>query len=377
MKIFRAIGIILVALLLVVLAFYLTGHGEQLENIVQGIGTFFKNIWHWIVGLFGFIVAAFKRIGDFFGPSKAEKEIREENEAIKKELQEIRSQTRSTDETLAKDRAEYEAKRKEYETKIAESAAHAGRLKAIIADMKAKGSEEYIKSLDPIEKDQFEKDIHKDVAEIGEPAPLEKQFPAIVYKEVSRVLTLKEKEDKANEIGVEPAAMLAVIKVESSGGGFLSDGRPKILFEGHIFWRQLKLRQIDPAPLAGKYSDIIYPNWVKTFYQGGVGEYDRLGRACAIHNEAALASASWGLFQIMGFNHTLAGFGSVRKFVDAHYVSESEHLNAFCKFIKNQGILPFLVEKNWEEFARRYNGSGQVAVYAGLLKKAYEDIKKT
>ncbi|MBX7151832.1 N-acetylmuramidase family protein [bacterium] len=198
-----------------------------------------------------------------------------------------------------------------------------------------------------------------------------------MLKEKSRTLTLKDKEDKAKEIGVELAALRAVIQVESSGGGFLNDGRPKILFEGHIFWRQLALRKIDPAPLSEKYPDIIYPKWVKTFYKGGVGEFERLDRARTINDEAALASASWGAFQIMGFNYAPAGFGSVNKFVDAHYISENDHLTAFCNLIKNQGILPFLISKNWEKFAERYNGSGQIAVYAGLLKKAYEDFSKS
>ena len=33
----------------------------------------------------------------------------------------------------------------------------------------------------------------------------------------------------------EPGAVRAVCDVESAGGGFLADGRPKILFEAHIF----------------------------------------------------------------------------------------------------------------------------------------------
>lgn len=39
----------------------------------------------------------------------------------------------------------------------------------------------------------------------------------------------------AAQINIEPCALQAVCNVESSGSGFLSSGRPKILFEGHIF----------------------------------------------------------------------------------------------------------------------------------------------
>ena len=45
----------------------------------------------------------------------------------------------------------------------------------------------------------------------------------------------------------EAAALKAVQKVETGGkGGFLPSGRPTILFEGHIFWQQLRTRGIDP-----------------------------------------------------------------------------------------------------------------------------------
>jgi len=43
----------------------------------------------------------------------------------------------------------------------------------------------------------------------------------------------------SQQYGVEPAVILAIQQVESGGNGFFSDGRPKILFEGHIFWKEL------------------------------------------------------------------------------------------------------------------------------------------
>ena len=52
---------------------------------------------------------------------------------------------------------------------------------------------------------------------------------------------------KANNL--EPAAIKAVVVVESGGNGFISDGKPKLLFEGHIFWNQLIKIGIDPNKL--------------------------------------------------------------------------------------------------------------------------------
>ena len=50
----------------------------------------------------------------------------------------------------------------------------------------------------------------------------------------------------AEELGVDVAAVMAVKEVESSGKGFLAPNKPVILFEGHIFWSQLKDRGINP-----------------------------------------------------------------------------------------------------------------------------------
>jgi hypothetical protein len=61
-------------------------------------------------------------------------------------------------------------------------------------------------------------------------------------------------------LGVEPEVVMAVAEVESSGDGFLPTGEPKILFEPHIFWRELKKRGIDPKTITG-VEDILYEKW--------------------------------------------------------------------------------------------------------------------
>ena len=114
--------------------------------------------------------------------------------------------------------------------------------------------------------------------------------------------------DFAKKHNLELAAVKAVNEVESSGKGFFVDGRPKILFEGHIFWRQLKERGIDPHAISNAANaDVLYSKWTKSHYLGGTREYERLEKAAKLLNdprvkEAALASASWGSYQIMGFH---------------------------------------------------------------------------
>lgn len=160
----------------------------------------------------------------------------------------------------------------------------------------------------------------------------------------------------ARRHGVEPAALMAVMVVESNGSGFLPDGRCKILFEGHIFWRQLVIVGINPARLVMGNQDILYEVLDKRKYIGGAGEYARLEKAMKIHKIAAFKSASYGLFQIMGFNHALCGYTTVTEFVDAMNVSEKNQLTAALNFMHNRKLIDHLKQKNWQEFAKLYNG---------------------
>ncbi len=178
--------------------------------------------------------------------------------------------------------------------------------------------------------------------------------------------------DAAVSLGVEPAALAAVTVVESGGRGFLSDGRPKMLFEGHLFWRQLRKRGIDPAPIAVKHPTICYPSWTREFYLGGAREYIRYEAAKAIHVDAAIESASWGLFQLLGLNYKAAGFKTPQEFLLAHKQGERPQLDAICRWMKQNGLADRLKAKDWISFARGYNGPGQIDVYSTRLQTAYE-----
>lgn len=184
--------------------------------------------------------------------------------------------------------------------------------------------------------------------------------------------------DFANNYGLEVAVVKAVNEVESSGKGFLLSGKPKILFEGHIFWSQLEKRGINPADFSNSNTqNVLYRKWTKIYYQGGEKEYERLDEAINISSnplfkDAAYCSASWGAYQIMGFHAKPLGYANVQEFVDKMYLHEREHLKAFGKFLEVNNIISHLKNKNWAEFARRYNGSGyKLNKYDEKLQRAY------
>ena len=185
--------------------------------------------------------------------------------------------------------------------------------------------------------------------------------------------------DLAIRLGLEPALLKAVQLVEAAGrDGFLADGRPQILFEGHIMYKEIKNKfGLDKSVAAQKsYPTICFPKWDKSKYLGGVHEYKRLELAKEIDEECALKSASWGMFQICGFNHNLCECKDVFEFVHKMSESHANQLELMYYFMKNSGCLSNLKEKDWAGFARKYNGPGYAQnAYDQKLRNAYENFK--
>ena len=184
--------------------------------------------------------------------------------------------------------------------------------------------------------------------------------------------------ETAKMLDVEEEAVRAVSEVESGGrSGFLPDGRPMILFEGHIFWRELKKRGIDPEHYKDEYRDVLFPKWDRTSYKGGAAEHDRLRKAASINEEAALCSASWGMFQIMGFNHKACGYDTVQAYVEDVKAGSGNHILCFARFLKNIGLDKALRNRDWAGFAEKYNGPGyKQNRYDEKLQNAYLKYKK-
>jgi hypothetical protein len=164
--------------------------------------------------------------------------------------------------------------------------------------------------------------------------------------------------------------------VESNGNGFLATGEPVILFEPHVFWKELRKRNIDPAQHTTGNEDILYPQWGTKPYGPVRKQHQRLERAAKINRDAALSSASWGRFQIMGYNYKLCGYNSLQNFINDMYKDETKHLLAFTHYIKNTFLDDELRNHDWAGFARGYNGPMYTKnQYHIKLKKAYENLK--
>lgn len=157
----------------------------------------------------------------------------------------------------------------------------------------------------------------------------------------------------ASLLGADVAVMKAVARVESRGGGFLEDARPKILFEGHVFSRETK----------GKYDKshptISHPRWTKMHYVGGVAEYSRLEAAAALEKGAGtsirvvghvsdhgLQSPEGGVpfgADVCGRNEeergrTACGVHQVHPGGGARRLPQGEGVDAVCREVQRPGL---------------------------------------
>lgn len=166
--------------------------------------------------------------------------------------------------------------------------------------------------------------------------------------------------DALSVLGMQPTetpALWAVFEVETAGVtqgfGFRNDKKPQMLFERHKF-----------RDFTGKRFDATAPD-----ISGPAGaygplqrQYDRLDQALALctsaglGDEPALKSASWGIGQVMGFNHAAAGYPTASAMVAAMVQSEDAQLLAAARFMRDAGLDAHLRSRNWAKFARGYNG---------------------
>lgn len=182
-------------------------------------------------------------------------------------------------------------------------------------------------------------------------------FMQLFVNKNAPAITETDLQDAARRIGVPVANLKALAEKESGRGAFSQAGRPVILFEAHWFSR-LTDRRFDRS-----HPHISSRRWDRRLYARHMpGRYQRMADAAALDFDAALSSASWGRFQIMGFHWQLLGYGSPLQFAMAHVSTEANHLDALVRFIEANGLSRALRgcqannAQSCVEFASRYNG---------------------
>lgn len=179
-------------------------------------------------------------------------------------------------------------------------------------------------------------------------------------------------------LGIDAATLWAMLHVETLGCGYLASRRPQILFERHIF------SKLTNGALDATAPDVSNPQ------AGGYGasgdfQYTRLGQAYSLNpadpadpsvpsptRNAALASASWGLGQVLGTNAASVGFASIQDMVASMTGSEDGQLQAVVGFIQANNLQTALQQQDWVTYAEKYNGTNYAKnQYDTRLAQAY------
>lgn len=177
-----------------------------------------------------------------------------------------------------------------------------------------------------------------------------------------------------DKLGVDVATLRAILQVETAGAGFDAKKRLKLLFEPHIFYRQLGP---DPKRNEAVKKGLAYAKARTRPYPPLSKRYDQIAAAIAIDETAALNSASWGLPQIMGFNHRAAGFQSAKAMVTSMLEGEGQQLEAFTNLLSDWKLSDALRNRDWRRFALKYNGPNALKHgYDKSLRAAFEKYSR-
>lgn len=169
----------------------------------------------------------------------------------------------------------------------------------------------------------------------------------------------------SNNLALEPEIIQAVANVES--GKDIN----AFLFEPHVFSR-LTYHKYDLS-----HPDVSYPAWDRTRYPKNVlARQDQFDKAEQLAGDLAYRSASWGLFQIMGYHYNVLGYKSAKLMATDLRSTVLPNINAFGEFIRMNGLIDNLRNQDWERFARGYNGQGyRLNKYDTRIAEEYKKLK--
>ena len=192
--------------------------------------------------------------------------------------------------------------------------------------------------------------------------------------------------EQSSEREIDVACAISVLCVESSGYGFQqsNQNRMVIRFENHKFWKYWGKTNPDlfsrhftyrkgEAWKDHKWRPDPSALW-ESFHGNQEKEWQVFNFACTLDDDAAKLSISMGAPQIMGFHYARIGYPNVDAMFDGFSRNIGEHIRGLFGFL-DAPMLNALQNLDFEDFAGRYNGSGQKQKYGELIRQHYDAFK--
>ncbi len=201
----------------------------------------------------------------------------------------------------------------------------------------------------------------------------------------------------ASEAQVSLPGVLAVWSVEGGGLEHVR-GRAIIRFENHLLfrsWGRANAPAYDAHFQHGGHAGVAGKAWENhrirptgagpfaTLHGDQEREYRALELATRLAGaETAQRCISIGGPQILVSNHRVIGYATPGDMVRAFQDDERWHVLGFFDFCRHQpapaagALLAALRAANWAEFARYYNGPGQVQTYSALLAQSFSEARQ-
>lgn len=176
----------------------------------------------------------------------------------------------------------------------------------------------------------------------------------------------------AEEHGVEPWKLHGLTDIESRRGGFDNDGRAIIVPELHKF-SEFTFRAYDATDPDLSIRNWTHPAKVKAghpYTLDNPGRWDILARQAALNFDAAVRAASWGAFQIMGFNYAVLNFDTPLDLVRRVYEGERAQLDLAVRYLIAEGGFDPLLKGDFYRASIVQNGTGKPKEYAAEWKAA-------
>ncbi|MCD0493727.1 N-acetylmuramidase family protein [Chromobacterium violaceum] len=169
----------------------------------------------------------------------------------------------------------------------------------------------------------------------------------------------------------------AFCETEAQDGGFLPDGRARILLERHIAYRQALKAGLDANRLASRHPELCGPS--RGGYQSAPAEWERFRQLAAAAGETvAVESCLWGLFRLPGFYWRELAYADAGEFRLAMERDEASQLEGLVRLLRARpDLLQTLRERRWRAAARIRQGSASLeSLYEARLAAAHDRARR-